>query len=552
VQAQTDSLDSMVDTLAGKQEMEFQQSVEEQALGDTRTLRQFIKDSLQLVYEEAFIEQKDSLTTLFDAKTAEALTNYKEALVRQKDSLATLFNDQITDILNQNALETTKLEKTIRALRDSLEASRATAPEPIVTGEVSYDPVIEAKYFSYEKLLKRQEIKSKGSFLILSSAIEDIHPFQIKELERYIDRFFPAARCDSVQDYLTQLYIRKQDWANVELSIIKFIFLYPESPLFNDIKNIRAGIFKTEKAYKSYVDFLMDVVTNTPAYPDIETRYFKFVELLKDFPDPAVKAMFVQEAQKYIELFPFSEKASLVCLWLAENYANSQRAQSAFITYHRLMIFYPDSPEMITALYQSARLQEKVFEEYDSAIETYYQFIEQFPEDTLTAYAHNRIAKIADYKQQNWEKATAEYQITADLFFEAGQAERCTKALMRKAFILSDQMNLIQDAVATYLSVEEHFPGTKDAQKAIMAAGDLLKKHKQFDAAITQYMSLYEKYPDAYNVLNALDKTVDIYNNELDDHDKTIETLNLIITNYPDSKNAAKAEKLLKKLQKSK
>ncbi|MBU0712522.1 hypothetical protein KKA87_11500, partial [bacterium] len=44
VNAQTDNLDSMVDTLSGRQEMEFQESVEEQALGDTQTLRQFIKD----------------------------------------------------------------------------------------------------------------------------------------------------------------------------------------------------------------------------------------------------------------------------------------------------------------------------------------------------------------------------------------------------------------------------------------------------------------------------------------------------------------------------
>ena len=65
-------------------------------------------------------------------------------------------------------------------------------------------------------------------------------------------------------------------------------------------------------------------------------------------------------------------------------------------------------------------------------------------------------------------------------------------------------------------------------------------------------MNLYEKYPEAENTLKALDKTVDIYNSELGDHDKTVETLNLIITNYPDSKNAGKAEKLLKKLQKTK
>lgn len=526
VNAQTDNLDSMVDTLSGRQEMEFQESVEEQALGDTQTLRQFIKDSLHLVYEEAFMEQKDSI--------------------------ATLFNNQITDILNQNSLETNRLEKTVRALRDSLKLSKKLVPSPTVTQKTEYDPVIEEKYFQYEKLQKRQETKSKGGFLILSSTIEDIYPFQINELERYINRFFPDARCDSVQDYLTQMYIRKQEWAKAELSILKFIFLYPQSPLYEEIKTIRSGIFTTEKVYKDNTDFLMSIVSTTPEYPGIETRYYKLLELLKDFPDPAVKAMFVKEAQKYLELYPFSEQSSQVCLWLANYYANNQRVQSAFITYHRLMIFYPNSSEMTAALYQSARLQEKEFEEFDPAIETYYRFIERFPEDTLTASAHNRIAKIADFKQQNWEKATVEYQISADLYLAAGKTDLCTEALMRKAVILADQMNLIQDAVTTYLSIDERFSGTGGAHKAIIAAGDLYKRHKQFDAAIAQYMSLYEKYPDAGNVLDALDKTADIYNSELGDADKTVETLNLIITNYPDSKSAGKAEKLLKKLQKVK
>jgi len=525
VVAQNDSLDAMVDTLAGKQEMEFQQSVEEQATGDVATLRQFIKDSLQLVYDEL--------------------------LMQKKDSIATLFNDQITDILNQNSIETARLNRIIKSLQDSLAILKQPAPAAGVSSGVQYDPFLEDKYYHYEKMLRLQKAKSAGGFLSLSGEVENIHPFQVAELEKYIDRFFPEARCDSIQDFLTQIYIREHSWAKAELSIIKFIFLYPESPLFEDVKNIRANIFQTEKTYRDYADFLKTIVETTPAYPDIETRYFKFIEMLKEFPDPALKSRFNREARKYLELFPLSDNSPLVCLWLAEQYSNKQRPQSAFITYNRLMIFYPESPLMATALYRTAGIQETDFEEYDNAIETYYRFIEQFSGDTLVAYAHNRIAKIADRERKNWEKAVAEYQIAADLFFEAGKTDLSIAASMRKALILADEMNLIQDAVNSYLQVDERFPGTPAAHKALMAAGNLYREHKQFEAAITQYMTLYEKYPDAENVLNALDKCVDIYNSKLGDHDKTIETLDIIITNYPDSKSAKKAEKLLKKLQKS-
>jgi hypothetical protein len=169
--AQTDSLDVMVDTLAGKPEMEFQRSVEAQARGDTQTLRQFIIDSLQLIYDESLMEQKDSL--------------------------ATLFNNQITDILNQCNAEKVTLEDSLLVLNDSLAQFSVRSPilDDIGTG---YDLILEAKYFEYEKFLKRQKTKTTD-VLFLSSSIEEIHPFQIKELESYIDRFFPEARCDSIQ-----------------------------------------------------------------------------------------------------------------------------------------------------------------------------------------------------------------------------------------------------------------------------------------------------------------------------------------------------------------
>ena len=113
-------------------------------------------------------------------------------------------------------------------------------------------------------------------------------------------------------------------------------------------------------------------------------------------------------------------------------------------------------------------------------------------------------------------------------------------------------MNLIQDAVATYLSIDERFPGTTGSHEAIIAAGDLHNRHKQFESAISQYMNLFEKYPDSDKTLPALERTVKIYNEELGDQDKTIETLNLIITHYPKTKSEARAKKLLKKLEKTK
>jgi TolA-binding protein len=511
--------DNLTETVAGKQESEIQRVVEEHAVDDIQTLHQFIKDSLQLTYEESFLEQQDSI--------------------------ANMYISQIADIINQCTNKRDSLERQIQALRDSLSIIS-------VLGGIGYDREFEAKYFDYGKTLKREEAKTKSGLLFLSSEIENIYSFQISELEQYIDRFFPEARCDFIQDFLTQLYIRKRDWKNAALSLIKCIYLYPESPLSEEIKTIRSGIFQTEKYYKNYSDYLTTVIATTPAYPKMDVRYFKFVELIKDFPDPDIRASFVKEARKFLEFYPLSGNAPKVCLWIAEDLLKNEKSQSAYITLHRLMIFYPDCIEMPAALYNSAKIQEKNFQEYQNAIDNYYRFIERFPDDTLAAYAHYRIAKLADSRLNNWEKATQEYQIAADLFLPVQKTKMCIAALTRRAQILSEEMNLIQDAVSTYRSIDAHFPNTPDAHQALMAAGDLFNRYKQYESAAFQYINLYEKYPEAENVLDALGKAVKIYSGRINNQDKTIETLNIIINNYPGSKSEAWATKRLKKLEKVK
>jgi TolA-binding protein len=514
-------IDSLVDTVAGKQEYEFQQQVEEQALGDIQTLRQFIIDSLQLVFDEKLQEYQDSM--------------------------ANFYANQLIDTLNKAADKKNQLEATIKALSDSLSLleEQASLLEEVGTG---YDLIFEAKYFNYDNMQRGEVSKSKGGFFFSSG--EDISPFQIEELENYLECFFPEARCDSVQDFLTQVYIRQEDWANAELSLLKFIFLYPESPLYEEVKTVRSGIFNTERAYKDHADQAMSIVLTTPVYPKADTRYYKFVEMLKDFPDPNIQSHFEKEARKFLDLYPFSSQSPTICLWVGNHFSQNEKPQTAYIYYNRLMIFYPNSTEFPLALYHCANIQEQNFNEYQNAIDTYNRFIEKFPSDTLCAYAHDRIAKIADTQLKKWELATNEYQLAADLFQQNSRQQYCIAALNRKAEILAGEMKLTQDGADTYLSIVSIYPESADAPIALMAAGDLYSRYKLYESAITQYMAIFEKYPNANNVLDALEKTADLYNKTLKNKEKTIETLNLIINNYPGTKSSEKAAKLLSKVEK--
>lgn len=510
-------VDSLVDKVAGKQEHEFQQSVEDQAHGDVTTLRQFIIDSLQLVHEEILQSKTDSLTTHFRNRIA-VLEHEKQQIKIAADSSIQVFLDSLENL------------------------SRQTKETP---REIEYDPQHEAKYFAYQTFLKQQKSKKSDGFFFLKTEIENIYPFQAKEAEAYINAYFPKANCDSVQDFLTQLHIRAGDWPQAALSIIKFLYLYPESPLYNDVKTIRTGIFQTEKAYKEYADYLTTLIGTIPSYPKKDVGYFKFVETLKDFPNSEIRNHFIKEANRFINLYPQSDQAPIVTLWIGDALLKRERPQSAFLVFKRLMTVYPSSDEMVLAQFKQGKIQEKHFQEYQNAIDNYYRVIENFPDDTLAPQSHYRIAKIADENLQNWEKAVSEYQIFAD---QCQDSARGISALKRRGAILSDEMNLIEDAVATFLLIDERYPNTPDAEQAIMRAGDLYARHKLYDSSVQQYESLFGKYPESQLALSALEKAAELYEKRLNNTDKQIESLNLIIENFPDSKSAAKAQKTLSKM----
>lgn len=529
-------VNEMVDTVMVKQELELQESVEEQVIGDKAALRQFIIDSLQISFEDKLEEIIDSVRTLYENKIEDE-SAVRDAVI---DSLTKAFqeSDSIKVIYSE------RVEALIDSIM-SLNAKLLLYPKEFVWG---YDINLEDKYFSYCKMLKMEESKQKKGIWKLRESGEDIYPFQIKELKRYLEIFFPEARCDSVQDFLTRLYIRKGDWSKAEFSLLKFIHLYPNSTLYEEVKNIRSGIFQTEKSYRKDSEYLMSLVGTIPAYTNMDVRYFKFVELLREFPNSEVQKYFVGEAKKFLQLYPFSPQSPLVNLWIGEALLKKEQPQRAFMYYNRLMTFYPESDEMRIALCRSGLIQGKNFEEYKNAIESFNSLIEKFPDDILALSAHYHIAKIADIYLKNWEKAVKEYQVFAD---SCNESEKSISALMRKAAILASEMNLIEAAVATYKSIDERYPDTPGAYKSIISSGDLYESHKRYEAAVAQYMSLFEKYPQSDKALKALEKVAAIYT-KIKDIDKTIKTLNLIIANFPGTKSEAKAVKQLKKLEKSK
>jgi TolA-binding protein len=294
-------------------------------------------------------------------------------------------------------------------------------------------------------MLKMDTPRRKTSFLKIASAVEDIAPFQIEELNFYYEKYFPDARTDSVLDFIIQLNIGENDWVSAERNILKFLYLFPESPLYEEIKTVRSLIFQNEKYFKPYSNILGELVSNAPLLPRPDVRYFRYVEVLKDLPDLSVRNAFIPEARRFLALYPDSKYAPDASLWIAKSLLNNNQPHSAFLFYQKIMILYPESAYYIGALHASGVIQQEQFTEFTNAVATFSDLIKRFPNDSLAENSQFRIAKIYDENLNNWEQASQEYQIFANRHPQSPQA---VPALMRKAALQAEKMNMIEEASA--------------------------------------------------------------------------------------------------------
>jgi TolA-binding protein len=123
--------------------------------------------------------------------------------------------------------------------------------------------------------------------------------------------------------------------------------------------------------------------------------------------------------------------------------------------------------------------------------------------------------------------------------------------LLRIGEIQATKLKLKEEAISTYNRIASEYPdSTMQATEAHQRAGKLYENGKEYEKAIDQYMAIHENYPGTEGALENLGKCAVIYDKKLKQKDKAIEILNTIIKEFPESKNAKRAAKRIKKLNK--
>ena len=88
--------------------------------------------------------------------------------------------------------------------------------------------------------------------------------YKRNEYNLYLDTYFPDASSDNVQMFLLELNISKEQWADVEMGLLKFVYLYPQSSVYKKVINRGYSVLDEEKYFSSTRDKLIKLLGEAP------------------------------------------------------------------------------------------------------------------------------------------------------------------------------------------------------------------------------------------------------------------------------------------------
>jgi TolA-binding protein len=417
------------------------------------------------------------------------------------------------------------------------------------TKTVVASKTVEDAHYDFLKELHTEESKNSGKILgRLGLSSKGLSEYKRKEYNLYLDSYFPDASSDRVLMFLFELNIQEKEWAKAEMNMLKFVYLFPQSDIYKKVIDRGYTLLQEEKYYSSNRDKLIKLISEAPKSGTIYKRYHQLLSEVYGLKDKKLTDLFIQESWNFLHLYPNRSQCSAVMMWLAKLEQEASNFHPAVMVYEKLMNLYPASKDYSDALYQVARLQQEELNEYNEATVSFRKFLKMFPKHKYAAYAQYRIATMADKNFDDWSTAVKEYEVLVDNY---PNFKHTIASLLRMGAIQESKLKERKEAIQTYQRVFSTYPDSTDESiEALHRSADLYIKSKQFEDAVKQHMTVISKYPKTDGSLKSINKCADIYDKKMDNKEKAIEVLNMVITDYPGSRDAKKAQRRIKKLSK--
>ncbi|MCH7575757.1 MAG: tetratricopeptide repeat protein [Candidatus Marinimicrobia bacterium] len=505
---------------------------------------------------------RDSLSTSVGREAD--LQARHDALTALKDSLAASLDQAGRELATADSLEqalTTEIN-VLEVVFQDFENRLASGEEPlsgiydqvktavIAVEQAAIDAELDTRYLAHLKDLVEYKGKSRGMGRLLAGGGRGVLTrYKMEEFHHYLSWAALRGRTPEALNLLAAEYYGQKDEVRGALTYLKTVFLYAETP---------AGEFATgrlDEAVKEGSEIARlyrDVALNPDSMKVVNKvvyRYYHYLGNIRRLQHVDARRYFLDEAYQFLSFYPDVYRVDLLHAWTADTYHALGEYHTEILTYLKTRSLFPDSKHRAQITFSLAEVTATDLKNHQLGAERYALFLEEFSEHALAPQALLAQARLYVSNLKQPAKAGELYRRLADSY--AGH-ELAPVALLSYAELLQGKLKLPAEALTVY---EELLSDYGDDQRvgvrALEGLAAVSQKSRQYEKAAGYYLELFKRFPGAADqVVAGLMEAADIYEAKLKNPGEALQSLQLVLSNYPQHKKIKAVQKRVQKLKK--
>jgi TolA-binding protein len=374
---------------------------------------------------------------------------------------------------------------------------------------------------------------------------KNLHEFLLAELNQYVAQFPDGEKTAEAQYLIAKVYQEKGDKQKALAVFLKTIYLYHGSPWQQESANEARKMISTESAFKDKRAGLLPLLDGVAASENPADRYFHYLNVAMALENSDAYAVIVNDAKRFLVLFPEDTRQDSVLKTIAELYAKKGDKREAEASYLRLEYCCEESPLLPYARYSRGVILSKDLGDHKTALQVLSEVAAKHPASEYATAAIFKMGEIKKEKTKDYAGAIADYRKVADAGSDSAQA---VEALWAIAEINTDRLKNYGEAIAAYHEIVDKHKTDKRAVAAFEKIGDVYKdKLADYNKAAEQYAKIAEAFPYYEKAPDLILKAGSLCEDKLRDYKRSVEYYNIILDKFPKHKSADEARKRIDK-----
>ena len=380
----------------------------------------------------------------------------------------------------------------------------------------------------------------EAEWAFVKSAAEDpdagIQEAAIENLRLFARRYPDSTRAPDALFLLAGLRAKKGDWQPAATALLHAIYEYAGASVELRAKSMYLELVGN-KASRRLRPILNDFVNGNDA-ADKSDRLSALWQKVADKAPDAFDEPAAEEIRDFFVRFPEHKDNDKLQAALARLHAANDKSAAAVVSWRKLLALYPDSGLRAKAQLSIGDLYADPLRDPKKAIDAYQELIAQYPQAGEVLPALQSSARLFEDKLRQYDLSVQMDERIVKTFPKTPASLAAFKGIAR---LQRDRLSKPEEAIKTLLRLST-MHGGHDGVDALLLAAEIARRDlKDYGREAALLHQVSDDYAAAKEAPQALYDAAGVYEDDVKDLTKAIETYKEVASRYPTHKLGKKA-----------